>query len=79
MSSAVAARAAERGGPRCVLAYADAGHLVFGPPVPRDNAFYQRLDMLGGTIEGNAAARADSWPRIVAFLREATTPTLPAN
>ena len=80
MSRAVAARAVERGGPQVhVLAYADAGHLVFGPPVPRDNAFYQRLDMLGGTIEGNAAARADSWPRIVAFLREATTPTLPAN
>ncbi|PZO54375.1 MAG: acyl-CoA thioester hydrolase [Alphaproteobacteria bacterium] len=81
MSRAVAARAAERGGPQIhILAYADAGHLVFGPPIARDNAFYQRLDMLGGTVEGNAAARADSWPRIVAFLRETTMPRpLPAN
>jgi dienelactone hydrolase len=75
MSRAVAARAAERGGPQVhVLAYADAGHLVFGPPIARDNAFYRRLAMLGGSVEGNAAARADSWPRIITFLRDSTTP-----
>lgn len=75
MSRAVAARAAERGGPHVhVLAYADAGHLVFGPPIARDNAFYRRLAMLGGSVEGNAAARADSWPRIITFLRDSTTP-----
>jgi dienelactone hydrolase len=73
MSRAIAARAAERGGPQVqVLSYADAGHLVFGPPIPRDNAFYQRLAMLGGSIEGNAAARADGWPRVIAFLRSMT-------
>ena len=73
MSRAVQARAAERGGPPVhILAYPDAGHLVFGPPIPRDNPFYQRLAMLGGTVEGNAAARADSWPRVIAFLRAAT-------
>jgi len=77
MSRAVAARAAERGGPQVrVLAYADAGHLVLGPPILRDHAFYRRLDVLGGTVEGNAAARADSWPRIIAFLKDRTRPPL---
>lgn len=78
MSRALAARASERGGPQVqILAYADAGHLVFGPPISRDEPFYERLDMLGGTVEGNAAAREDSWPRIVAFLRETTAPRAP--
>lgn len=75
MSRAIAARAAKLGGPEVrVLTYADAGHLVFGPPILPDNAFYQRLDMLGGTVEGNAAARADSWPRIIDFIRTSTMP-----
>lgn len=75
MSRAVQTRATQRGGPQVhVLSYADAGHLVFGPPITRDNPFYERLDMLGGTVEGNAAARADSWPRVIAFLRETTAP-----
>lgn len=73
MSRDLAARAAGRGGPPvAVLAYRDAGHLVFGPPVPRSSPFYKRLDMLGGTVEGNAAARADGWPRVVAFLKAQT-------
>jgi dienelactone hydrolase len=25
--------------------------------------------MMGGTAEGNAAARADSWPKLLKFLR----------
>jgi dienelactone hydrolase len=75
MSRAVAERATKRGGPSVeVLAYRDAGHLVFGPPVPNDSPFYSRLDTYGGTVEGNATARAESWPRIVSFLREATQP-----
>ncbi|MEQ1812151.1 MAG: acyl-CoA thioester hydrolase/BAAT C-terminal domain-containing protein [Terricaulis sp.] len=78
MSRALSARAAERGGPQVrVLSYPDAGHLVFGPPIARDNAFYPRLAMLGGTVEGNAAARADSWPRAIAFLHETTEPLPP--
>jgi hypothetical protein len=78
MARALAARAAKHGGPPVqVLAYPEAGHLVFGPPIPREEAFYERLSMLGGSVEGNAAARADSWPRIVAFLRQTTAPTLP--
>jgi dienelactone hydrolase len=73
MARAVQARARERGGPAVsVLAYQDAGHLVFGPPLRQDNLFYERLAMLGGTVEGNAAARADSWPRVVAFLKNMT-------
>jgi len=80
MSRAVAARAAARGGPTVhVFAYRDAGHLVFGPPIPRTDPFYRRLGMLGGTIDGNAAARIDSWPRVVAFLHEKTIPAFPAQ
>jgi uncharacterized protein len=75
MSFALAGRASELGGPKVhVLAYADAGHLLFGPPILPEEPFYQDLDMLGGTIEGNAAARTDSWPRVVEFLRGATMP-----
>jgi uncharacterized protein len=73
MARAVQSRAQQRGGPAVsVLAYPDAGHLVFGPPLDPENAFYERLAMLGGTVEGNAAARADSWPRVIAFLQAAT-------
>ena len=75
MARMVAARSAERDGPSVtVLAYEDAGHFVFGPPVPSDHPFYPRLDAFGGTVEGNAAARADSWPRVVGFLQDAMAP-----
>jgi len=51
--------------------YADAGHDIDRPPpfqghVERDGA----LDG-GGTVEGDTRAVADSWPRSIAFLREA--------
>lgn len=73
MSRALAARSGQRGGPRVeILSYRDGGHLVFGPPVPRTSPFYNRLDMFGGTVEGNAGARIDSWPRAVAFLKAQT-------
>lgn len=72
MSRQVAARAAARSGPPVtVLAYKDAGHFVFGPPIPRGNPFYPRLGEYGGSADGNAAARADSWPKVIAFLKEA--------
>lgn len=75
MSRTLQARASARGGPPVqVLAYANAGHLVFGPPIPPDNAFYPRLAMLGGSVEGNANARTESWPLVLAFLRENTAP-----
>jgi dienelactone hydrolase len=73
MSRALSARASKRGGPRVeILSYRDAGHFVFGPPVPRTSPFYNRLDMFGGTVEGNAAARIDSWPRVMTFLKAET-------
>ena len=54
-----------------LLAYTDAGHLGFGMPVPADHPARDALGMLGGTVEGNAAARSDSWPRVLQFLRTA--------
>ena len=73
MARRLAARSRARSGPEvAVLAYRDAGHFVFGPPVGPDNPFYPRLAAYGGSVEGNAAARADSWPRVVRFLRRAT-------
>ncbi len=75
MARQVAARAAARSGPPVtVLAYPDAGHFLFGPPIARDHPFYPRLGEYGGSAEGNAAARADSWPKVIAFLRQAMAP-----
>lgn len=72
MARQVAARSKARSGPPVtVLAYRDAGHFVFGPPIARDHPFYDRLGTYGGSVAGNAAARADGWPRVVAFLRRA--------
>jgi uncharacterized protein len=52
-----------------LLAYRDAGHLVFGMPVPPRSALRKSLDMLGGTVDGNAIAREDSWPKMLRFLQ----------
>ncbi len=72
MSRMLATRSAQRAGPPVtVLAYRNAGHFVFGPPIAPDHPFYRRLDAYGGTIAGNAAARADSWPKVIAFLAQA--------
>lgn len=59
------------------LRYRDGGHLCAGipgipvpaqsPPHPLTGVSYS----YGGTRAGNARARADSWPRVVAFLRDA--------
>lgn len=53
------------------LAYADAGHAVFGAPVRADTPGLERVLSVGGTIEGLVAARADGWPRVLAFLKDA--------
>lgn len=75
MSRQVAARSKARSGPPVtMLSYKDAGHFVFGPPIAKDHPFYPRLGEYGGSPAGNAAARADSWPRVVAFLRLAMRP-----
>lgn len=55
------------------IAYADAGHAAFGPPVRADTPGLERALTVGGTIDGLVAARADGWPRVLAFLREALT------
>jgi dienelactone hydrolase len=73
MARQVKARSQARSGPKVtVLAYPDAGHFVFGPPIARQHAFYPRLGAYGGSVQGNAAARSDSWPKVVAFLKQAT-------
>lgn len=71
MARQVAARSKARSGPEVtVLAYEDAGHFVFGPPIARNHPFYPRLGEYGGSVEGNAAARADSWTKVIAMLMQ---------
>ncbi|MFN3668788.1 MAG: acyl-CoA thioester hydrolase/BAAT C-terminal domain-containing protein [Brevundimonas sp.] len=53
------------------LAYPDAGHAAFGAPVRPDTPGLDRALALGGTIDGLVAARADGWPRLLAFLTDA--------
>jgi dienelactone hydrolase len=66
MADEIAARRAAHGrSAPTILRYPDAGHGVFGPPPPMAIA---ALASLGGTPEGNRAARADAWPRVLAFL-----------
>lgn len=54
------------------LVYDGAGHAVFGAPVatvtPQTQAMF---GFLGGTPEGLTAARAEGWPRVIAFLKRA--------
>lgn len=67
MSEALQERAETRGGPPVqVLAYDDAGHFGVGPPVSTGYP----LDQMGGTEEGNRAAREDGWPRVIQFLED---------
>lgn len=54
-----------------LLVYPEAGHGVMGAPLPASDPALRRWSAMGGTAEANAAARADSWPRIVAFLHAA--------
>ncbi len=66
-------RAHERGGPDVtLLSYPDAGHVSYGTPIAPDDPMYDRIDVYGGTPEANVAAMADSWPKIVKFLVDAT-------
>lgn len=70
MARQVAARAAKLGGPKVeLLAYRDAGHAVFGTPVSKDDPKRENLGRSGGSPEGNAFARDDGWPKVIAFLR----------
>jgi dienelactone hydrolase len=56
------------------LAYDHAGHACFGEPPAPGVEIPPRIVQLGGTIEGNVAARADSWPKVLAFLDETLKP-----
>jgi dienelactone hydrolase len=57
------------------LNYPDAGHLIFVPPCGPTTIRHLRHPVLkqvfnyGGTTAGDAFARADSWPRVLRFLR----------
>lgn len=54
------------------IAYPEAGHAVFGPPIADPTSpNLQRALSVGGTVPALVAARADGWPRVVTFLREA--------
>ena len=57
-----------------VLRYKDAGHAVLGIPVEKTSANYEALADFGGTADGNAKARADSWPKIISFLKATLSP-----
>jgi dienelactone hydrolase len=70
MAAALIRRRAEAGRAADVhLRYPDAGHLIRPPCVPTTVTWIRGL-RCGGTPEGCAAANADSWPRILRFLRE---------
>jgi dienelactone hydrolase len=56
------------------LAYEAAGHACFGEPLAPGAVPPAVITQLGGTIEGNVAARADSWPKVLAFLDETLKP-----
>lgn len=62
------------------LAYPDSGHGIGGGLVPTtiNTAFHtirKATISTGGTARGRAIARAESWPRVLDFLRLHTSPT----
>jgi dienelactone hydrolase len=76
MSEQVAARLKAKAfaHPVQLLEYDGAGHPAFGPPADPANPNFATLGSLGGTPEGNNAARQDNWPRSLAFLDEVLKP-----
>jgi uncharacterized protein len=71
MAQQIQQRLAEQRRPAAtLLAYDDAGHLGFGVPFPPD-VNDPRVANAGGTAQGTSAARADSWPKAIAFLKSA--------
>ncbi|MEO6923694.1 MAG: acyl-CoA thioester hydrolase/BAAT C-terminal domain-containing protein [Bryocella sp.] len=57
-----------------VLKYEDAGHGVFGPPEQASGAKLRMLGSLGGSAEGNNAARTEAWPLALSFMDSALKP-----
>jgi len=75
MTDQIVARSLKAGSPQpIVLRYKDAGHGVMGAPYT-DVKVSKRWSSMGGTVAGNEAARADSWPKVVAFLRSVLGPS----
>jgi hypothetical protein len=71
MAAQISARAGQHGGPETqLLTYPEAGHGVMGAPWPASDPRWAQWGAMGGTREGNIAARADSWPKVVRFLDE---------
>jgi len=69
MTDQIVSRARRSGSAQPIaLRYKDAGHGVMGAPFTNAKTARQ-WSSLGGTVAGNSAARADSWPKVVAFLR----------
>lgn len=68
MSDMVVARLQEKGFGHAVehLAYDNAGHAVSSPPALPSTSGYSD-EAVGGTAAGNAAGRADMWPRLIGF------------
>lgn len=56
-----------------LLAYPEAGHAAFGVPIEPEKA-QPSIASMGGTVDSNLAARADSWPRVLAALDAALKP-----
>ncbi len=72
MAREIVARAQRLSGPAVtLLAYPDAGHAVFGAALDAGDPRMENLARLGGTPEGNNAARRESWPNILAHLAAA--------
>ena len=73
MASRVMDRLKRRGHPFADrhLSYESAGHLIGKAYLPTGSTLVAggRLET-GGTPEANARAQADSWPRVLEFLRE---------
>jgi dienelactone hydrolase len=59
-----------------LLHYANAGHLIGKAYLPVGTTLVGggRLET-GGTVEGDALAQADAWPRVLSFLATATAPS----
>jgi uncharacterized protein len=69
MADQIEDRANRMGGPMTkLLRYPEAGHGVMGAPALAADRDMKRFAELGGTAQANAAARADGWPKILAFL-----------
>lgn len=79
MTDQIVSRVKTRGGPDIeVLRYNGAGHGVMGAPYG-DPKWLEYWSQMGGTKKGNAAARKDSWPKIMAFLNAEFDPSIAAK